>query len=58
MSRVERVETEVQAMSTEELAEFRSWFARFDAGGWGRQIEADIMAGKLDELAKRALEEH
>ena len=31
MSRVERVEGEVQNLSPEELNAFRDWFTRFDA---------------------------
>jgi hypothetical protein len=29
-----------------------------DADEWDRQIEADIKAGKLDELVERALRDH
>jgi hypothetical protein len=58
MSRVERVEDEVQNLSAEELGAFRDWFARFDAAGWDQQIEADADNGKLRSLAKRSLEDH
>jgi hypothetical protein len=30
----------------------------FDADAWDRQIEDDICAGRLDDLAMEALEEH
>ncbi len=40
MSRIERVETEIKAMSTEELTQFRDWFAEFDAAAWDRQSSA------------------
>ena len=58
MSRVERVEDEVQNLSAEELKAFRDWFARFDAAAWDQQIEADADNGKLRSLAERALKDH
>jgi len=58
MSRVESVETQVKELSPEELSAFREWFAEFDAEVWDRQFEVDAKAGKLDDLAERALEEH
>lgn len=58
MSKVERLENEVRTLSTEELATFRAWFREFDAGAWDREIEADASAGKLDDLADRALKAH
>lgn len=58
MSKVEDLERQVQQMSSEELAEFRHWFAEFDARLWDRQFEADVQAGKLDAMAERALRAH
>jgi hypothetical protein len=58
MSRVERIEGEVQNLSAKELKAFRDWFARFDAAAWDQQIEADADNGKLRSLADRALEDH
>ena len=58
MSRVEKIEGQVQGLSSEELAAFREWFAEFDAQVWDRQFESDVIAGKLDSLAERALREH
>ncbi len=58
MSKVEKIEREVQELSPEELAAFREWFAEFDAVVWDRQFEADVKAGKLDGLAERALRDH
>jgi len=58
MENVERIEREVEALSSEELAKFRQWFAAFDAEAWDRQFEADVKAGKLDALADRALRDH
>lgn len=58
MGRVETLEDEVRALSTQELIRFREWFLQFDAEAWDRQFEADATTGKLDELAERALRAH
>jgi len=58
MGKVEKIEKEVQALSPEELAEFRGWFLEFDWTAWDRQIERDISAGRLDALAAHALRDH
>jgi hypothetical protein len=58
MSRIEKVETEIERMRAEELAAFRAWFAEFDAQAWDRKLEADVHAGKLDGLADRELRKH
>ena len=55
MSRVETIEQEVKKLSERELADFREWFAKYDADAWDRKLEADVEAGKLDALAERAL---
>ena len=58
MSKLEALEKRVSGLSAEELAKFRRWFAGFDAAAWDRQIELDVKAGKLDELADEALRAH
>ena len=58
MSKIETIERQVQELSAEDLAQFRNWFAEFDAEAWDRQFEADVKAGKLDAVAARALEQH
>jgi hypothetical protein len=58
MSTVESLENAVAQLPPAELAEFRRWFAEFDAAVWDAQIEADAAAGKLDALAAEALEEY
>ena len=55
MSDVKSIERAVQALPPAELAEFRQWFAEFDALAWDDQIEQDGMSGKLDRLASEAL---
>ncbi len=58
MGRIENLEELIRALSPEEFARFREWFAQFDAEAWDRQLEADVKAGKLDKLAERALRAH
>jgi hypothetical protein len=58
LTRIEKIERQVQALSPEELTAFRAWFAHFDAEVWDRQLEEDVRAGKLDALAEQALRAH
>jgi hypothetical protein len=58
MNKVENIEKQIQELSSEELAEFREWFAQFDAEAWDQQLQADVKAGKLDALAESALRAH
>jgi len=58
MGNVEKIEQDVQALSPEVLAQFRAWFLEYDWAAWDRQLERDVQAGKLDQLADRALRDH
>jgi len=58
MADVARVEKEVQSLSPAELAQFRKWFAKYDAANWDEQLEQDVKSGKLNDLRAEALEEH
>jgi hypothetical protein len=58
MNKVESIEKEIEKLSSEELANFRTWYAAFDAEAWDREFEADVKAGKLDALAEKALRDH
>jgi hypothetical protein len=57
-SRLEMLEHEIMRLDPAELASFRDWYSRFDSEEWDRQIQRDILAGKLDALAEEALLEH
>ena len=56
MSNLQEIEQAISQLSAEELANFRAWFAEFDAEIWDRQFEEDVAAGRLDSLAQRALQ--
>jgi hypothetical protein len=58
MSKVEKLEQQVQSPSPEELTQFRAWFQEFDWAAWDAQITADAKAGSLDALADKALNDH
>ena len=58
MTKIEKLERDVRALSDRELARFREWFARFDAAGWDKQMEEDVRAGKLDAIADAAVADH
>jgi hypothetical protein len=54
MADVKSLKQAVEALDPSELAEFRRWFAEFDAAAWGGQLEADAASGKLDALLAEA----
>lgn len=58
MTKIQRIEQDVQRLSAVELADFREWFLRYAAAAWDRQIESDVAAGKLDGLADEARADH
>lgn len=58
MGAVEKLELLIKSLSPQELAQFREWFAEFDAQIWDRQIEADAAAGILDRLIEESMADH
>ncbi len=58
MGKVVRIKQEVEALSPEELAQFRAWFLEYDWAAWDRHLERDVQAGRLDDLADKALRDH
>jgi hypothetical protein len=56
MSNLQEIERAVSQLSPEELTAFRNWFAEFDAEVWDREFENDVAAGRLDDLAAKALQ--
>ena len=57
MSKLEKIEQSVAALSDAELKRFATWFADYQWERWDRQLEKDVEAGKLDHLADEALAE-
>jgi len=58
MTKVEKLENEVQRLNPDELAAFRDWFRRYDSDAWDKEIERDASAGRLDKLAEEAIAAH
>lgn len=58
MGKVESIEQQIKALSAGELTQLRTWFLEFDWALWDRQFDRDVAAGKLDALAKKALQDH
>jgi hypothetical protein len=56
MSTLNEIERAVRQLSSEDLSAFRAWFAEFDAELWDREFEADVVAGRLEALAEKALQ--
>jgi hypothetical protein len=54
---VEELQHVVSLLPPEELDRFSKWFEEFLADQWDRRIEADILAGRLDEVGRRADED-
>ncbi len=51
---VEDIESHVSSLPAAELARFSQWFEEFMADQWDRQIEQDMLAGRLDAALQRA----
>jgi hypothetical protein len=54
MTKLEKIEKDVSALSKEDLKKFSAWFDEFRSNLWDAQIEADVEAGKLDRLIAKA----
>lgn len=52
------LEKAVSSLTSEELKEFRGWFADFEMAEWDKQIEADSAAGRLDPMIEKAMEDY
>ena len=48
------LETAVAKLPADELTIFAQWFEEYLANAWDRRIEADILAGRLEEAGSRA----
>ena len=54
MTRVKKIKQSVKELAGDELAQFREWFAEYDAAKWDEQIASDVKAGRLDKLINQA----
>jgi hypothetical protein len=58
MSTVQEIERAIEKLPREEVFVFTNWLSTHFSDLWDRQIEEDISAGLLDELAAEAVAEH
>jgi hypothetical protein len=58
MSTVLEIEKAIEKLPSQELFELTHWISSRFSDAWDRQIEQDICAGRLNDLAAEALEEH
>ncbi|HEY0606648.1 MAG TPA: hypothetical protein VGD58_27225 [Herpetosiphonaceae bacterium] len=55
MTTVDEIKTAITQLPPEALHELREWYEQFDAQLWDQQIEEDVAAGRLDNLAEEAI---
>lgn len=55
MTKLEQIEKNVIDLEPEDFKAFAEWFEALQTARWDEQIEADVDAGKLDQLVDRAL---
>jgi len=56
MTAVEEIKRAITHLPRTELLELRAWYEQFDAKLWDEQFESDVAAGRLDDLAEKALQ--
>ncbi|OHB68000.1 MAG: hypothetical protein A2V70_06640 [Planctomycetes bacterium RBG_13_63_9] len=57
MTTIREIENAVAKLPPRELSEFSAWFEAFDAATWDKQFEADVNSGRLDAVARQAIED-
>lgn len=55
MSEVAEIKVAIAQLPLQEVVALRQWFDEWEAELWDQEIEADILVGRLDELADEAL---
>jgi len=58
MTKLEKLEREIEELTPAERIAFREWFSAFDAAEWDAKFERDANSGAFDELADEALADH
>ncbi len=57
MVQLSEIKKGIEELSKQEYVNLRQWFAKKDWEIWDKQIKEDSNSGKLDFLAKEALQE-
>ena len=58
MVQIAEIKREIEELPEQEYVNLRVWFAEKDWEIWDKQIKEDSNSGRLDFLAKEALEEN
>jgi hypothetical protein len=54
MTKIEQIQSSIEQLSAEEIAELREWLDELDARLFDEKIERDAKSGKLNKLAAEA----
>ena len=57
MTTVQKIKTDIQALPHEDYMSLLNWIHERDCEEWDKQLENDIVLGKLDFLVHEAMEE-
>ncbi len=55
LTSVEEIKTAITHLPDEKLRELRAWYEHWDAQQWDADLETDVAAGRLDDLADAAI---
>jgi hypothetical protein len=55
MTKLEKLEREIEALPPQDMRALAAWFAELQANQWDEQMERDALLGKLDKLADEAI---
>jgi hypothetical protein len=58
MTKLAEIKEEIEGLPKQKYISLRKWFAEKDWELWNKQIEEDSNSGKLDFLAKEAMQEN
>jgi hypothetical protein len=58
MGKIDQITAAIEQLSTEDVARLRAWLDAHEAQAFDDAIERDAKAGKLDQLAAKALVDH
>ncbi|HMD84018.1 MAG TPA: hypothetical protein VKO18_04880 [Terriglobia bacterium] len=57
MSKIEELKTDIEKLSSAEVAELFRWLSEREWESWDKEMEADSQAGRLDFLVREACQE-
>ena len=58
MFTIKEIESAIKKLSKPDLSKFRTWYEAFDAEKWDKQLEEDVLSGKLDKLANQSISDY